>query len=41
LMPGMSGTVASRRDEGSMTISINGADIDVVSFATERILVTI
>jgi DtxR family Mn-dependent transcriptional regulator len=41
LMPGMSGTVALRQDEGKMTISINGADIEVDSFATERILVTV
>jgi DtxR family Mn-dependent transcriptional regulator len=41
LMPGMSGTVASTLHEGKMTISINGADIEVDSFATERILVTV
>jgi DtxR family transcriptional regulator, Mn-dependent transcriptional regulator len=41
LMPGMSGVVASSSSKGKMTISINGADIEVDSFATERILVTV
>jgi DtxR family Mn-dependent transcriptional regulator len=41
LMPGMTGTVASTLDTGTMTIDINGAHIEVDSFATERILVTV
>jgi DtxR family Mn-dependent transcriptional regulator len=41
LMPGMSGVVASTPSQGKMTISINGANIEVDSFATERILVTV
>jgi DtxR family Mn-dependent transcriptional regulator len=41
LMPGMSGVVASGMDDGTMVVSINGEDITVEAFATERILVTI
>jgi DtxR family Mn-dependent transcriptional regulator len=41
LMPGMSGVVASGTDDGTMVVSINGEDITVEAFATERILVTI
>ena len=41
LMPGMSGVVASTPSTGKMTISINGENIEVDSFATERILVTV
>lgn len=41
LMPGMIGTVRSFLDDGKMTISINGSEIVIESFATERILVTV
>lgn len=41
LVPGTSGVVASRLDEGKMAVTVNGADIIVDSFATERILVTV
>jgi hypothetical protein len=37
----MSGVVASTPSTGKMTISINGENIEVDSFATERILVTV
>lgn len=41
LMPGMIGTVRSFLGDGKMTISINGSEIVIESFATERILVTV
>ncbi len=41
LMPGMSGQVATTNDKGDMTLSVEGHDIIVEKFATERILVTV
>ena len=41
LMPGMSGAVAVTNDKGDMTVSVEGHDIVVEKFATERILVTV
>lgn len=41
LVPGTTGVVASRLDQGKMTLTVNGEDIVVDSFATERILVTV
>ena len=41
LMPGMSGQVATTNDKGDMTLSVEGHDIVVEKFATERILVTV
>lgn len=41
LMPGVTGVVASGPDDGTMIVSINGKDVTVEAFATERILVTI
>jgi DtxR family Mn-dependent transcriptional regulator len=41
LMPGMSGQVSATDDKGDMTLSVEGHDIVVEKFATERILVTV
>jgi DtxR family Mn-dependent transcriptional regulator len=41
LMPGMSGQVATTNHKGDMTLSVEGHDIVVEKFATERILVTV
>ncbi|MGA0118444.1 MAG: metal-dependent transcriptional regulator [Ilumatobacteraceae bacterium] len=41
LMPGLSGEVASTNDKGDMTLSVDGQNIVVEKFATERILVTV
>jgi DtxR family Mn-dependent transcriptional regulator len=41
LMPGMSGQVSTTNDKGDMTLSVEGHDIVVEKFATERILVTV
>ena len=41
LMPGMSGQVSTTNDKGDMTLSVEGHDIVVERFATERILVTV
>jgi len=41
LMPGMSGVVATGDADGKMVVSINGSDIAIETFATERILVTV
>lgn len=41
LVPGMSGVVTMRNDDGPMIVSIDGSDVAVDSFATERILVTV
>ena len=41
LMLGMSGQVSSTKDKGDMTLSVEGHDIVVEKFATERILVTV
>ena len=41
LMPGLSGEVTSTNDKGDMTLSVDGQNIVVEKFATERILVTV
>lgn len=41
LVPGMSGVVTMRNEDGPMIVSIDGSDVAVDSFATERILVTV
>ena len=41
LMPGMNGQVSATDDKGDMTLSVEGHDIVVEKFATERILVTV
>lgn len=41
LMPGLSGEVTSTNDKGDMTLSVDGQNIVVEKFATERILVTL
>lgn len=41
LMPGMSGVVATGDADGRMVVSINGSEIAIETFATERILVTV
>lgn len=41
LMPGLSGEVTSTNDKGDMTLSVDGHNIVVEKFATERILVTL
>lgn len=41
LMPGLSGEVTSTNDKGDMTLSVDGHNIVVEKFATERILVTV
>jgi DtxR family Mn-dependent transcriptional regulator len=41
LMPGLSGEVTSTDAKGDMTLSVDGQNIVVEKFASERILVTI
>lgn len=41
LMPGMSGQVSTTNDKGDMTLSVEGHDIVIERFASERILVTV
>lgn len=41
LMPGLSGEVTSTNAKGDMTLSVDGQNIVVEKFATERILVTV
>lgn len=41
LMPGMSGEVSTTNDNGDMTLSVDGHNIVIEKFATERILVTV
>ena len=40
LMPGMTGTVKAVERSGDMVVDVDGSDITVQKFATERILVT-
>jgi hypothetical protein len=40
-MPGLSGEVTSTDAKGDMTLSVDGQNIVVEKFATERILVTL
>jgi DtxR family Mn-dependent transcriptional regulator len=41
LIPGGSGKVAGFGSTGDMTVEVNGTQVDVESFATQRILVTL
>ena len=41
LMPGMSGQVSTTNEKGDMTLSVEGHDIVIERFASERILVTV
>ena len=41
LMPGMSGQVSTTNNNGDMTLSVDGHNIVIEKFATERILVTV
>lgn len=41
LIPGGSGTVAGFGSTGDMTLEVNGTQVEVESFATQRILVTL
>jgi DtxR family Mn-dependent transcriptional regulator len=41
LIPGGYGTVAGFGSTGDMTLEVNGTQVEVESFATQRILVTL